>query len=71
MKTLRRWFFNLADTEKWLQQQKGWKLVAVKGLFFIFEESDIEYQYEFVYFQKNKNELERIYFDGWVFFYGS
>lgn len=54
-----------------MQQQKGWKLVVVKGLFFIFEESDIEYQYEFVYFQKNKNELERIYFDGWVFFYGS
>ena len=40
--------------QEWLAAQKGWKLTSINGISYVFEESNCDYTYEFVYFDKGK-----------------
>jgi hypothetical protein len=53
-------FFNIKKEEEWLANQRGCNLVHTNGLRYTFEESSLNYNYEYIYFDKNKNELANI-----------
>jgi hypothetical protein len=60
MKKIFKIFFDATKELEWLSQQEGWKLVHTNGIQYIFVESDCNYNYEFVYFHKNRNEVSQI-----------
>lgn len=60
MKEVIKIFIDATKELEWLAQQKGWKLVHTNGFRFIFDESECDYNYEYIYFQKNANELVEI-----------
>jgi hypothetical protein len=60
MKKITKLFTNIRTEENWLALQKGWKLTYTNGIRYTFEESSCEYNYEYVYFDKSKKELEDI-----------
>lgn len=55
-----KFFTNIKAEENWLAQQKGWKLIYTNGIRYTFEESCCEYNYEYIYFDKSKKELDDI-----------
>ena len=60
MKKIIKLFTNIKTEETWLAQQKGWKLVYTNGIHYTFEECSCEYNYEYIYFDKSKKELDDI-----------
>ena len=60
MKKTTKLFANIKTEEDWLAQQKGWKLIYTNGIRYTFEESSCEYNYEYIYFDKSKKELDNI-----------
>jgi hypothetical protein len=60
MKKVYKIFFDATKEIEWLTQQKGWKLVHTNGIQYVFVESDCDYNYEFIYFRKNANELAQL-----------
>ncbi|MCM0648911.1 DUF2812 domain-containing protein [Clostridium swellfunianum] len=60
MKKITKLFTNIKAEETWLAQQKGWKLVYTNGIRYTFEESCCIYNYEYIYFDKSKKELDDI-----------
>ena len=60
MKKVTKLFINIKNEQEWLAQQKGWKLVHSNGIRYTFEESFCEYNYEYIYFDKRKKELDDI-----------
>lgn len=60
MKKVIKFFFDATKELEWLTQQKGWKLIHTNGIRYIFVESNCNYNYEYIYFQKNTNELGQI-----------
>lgn len=55
-----KFFMNPQKEQEWLKAQKGFRLVTTNGMRYIFEETDKEYNYEYIYFVKTKYELETI-----------
>lgn len=53
-------FFDIKKEQQWLASQKGWKLIKTNGLSYTFEKSDIDYVYEYAFFEKSKKELKSI-----------
>jgi hypothetical protein len=53
-------FFDINKEQEWLAAQNGWKLVSTNGISYVFEKSEYDYTYEFVYFEKGKKELDAI-----------
>jgi hypothetical protein len=53
-------FMNVKAEQNWLASQKGWKLVSTNGISYIFEKCSHDYNYEYVFFNKNKKELDNI-----------
>lgn len=53
-------FFDTNKEQEWLAAQKGWKLASTNGISYVFEKSDCDYTYEFVYYDKGKKELNDI-----------
>lgn len=60
MEKLTKLFMNIKKQQEWLSQQKGRKLVHTNGIKYRFEKSFNDYNYEFVYFNKGKKELNQI-----------
>lgn len=60
MKKVWKLFFDIKTEKNWLSNQVGWKLVHKSGLVYTFEESSLNYHYKYVFFEKNKNELNEI-----------
>ncbi|MDF2613969.1 MAG: hypothetical protein K0S71_1755 [Clostridia bacterium] len=60
MRKITKLFINIKTEQDWLARQKGWKLVKTNGVRYIFEECSCEYNYEYIYFDKSKKELEGI-----------
>jgi hypothetical protein len=60
MKKITKLFTNIKVEENWLTLQKGWKLIYTNGIRYTFEECSCEYNYEYVYFDKSKKELDDI-----------
>jgi hypothetical protein len=60
MKKVTKLFTNIKTEENWLTLQKGWKLIYTNGIRYTFEECSCEYNYEYIYFDKSKKELEDI-----------
>jgi hypothetical protein len=60
MKKITKLFTNIKTEENWLTLQKGWKLIYTNGIRYTFEECSCEYNYEYIYFDKSKNELDDI-----------
>lgn len=60
MKKIIKLFTNIKTEENWLALQKGWKLIHTNGLRYIFEECSCEYNYEYIYFDKSKKQLDNI-----------
>jgi len=58
MKKVTRLFMNVKAEQDWLASQKGWMLVYTNGLRYIFEACSSEYNYEYIYFDKSKKELD-------------
>ena len=57
MKKVIKLFSDTRAEQEWLSRQTGWKLVKTNGLRYVFEESENEYAYEYVYFEKSRKEL--------------
>lgn len=57
MRKVIRLFSDIKAEQEWLSRQKGWRLVKTNGIRYIFEESESEYTYEYVYFEKSRKEL--------------
>ena len=55
-----KFFIDVKKEEEWLANQKGCKLVHTNGIIYKFEECHGEYNYEYIFFEKSKNELEGI-----------
>lgn len=53
-------FMDVKKEQEWLAQQKGWKLIATNGFLYKFEKSPSDYEYEYIFFEKNKKELHQI-----------
>lgn len=60
MRKVIKLFSDIRKEQEWLSDQIGWKLVKTNGIRYVFEESDREYAYEYVYFEKSKKELNGI-----------
>jgi hypothetical protein len=60
MKKITKLFTNIRNEENWLNKQKGWKLIYTNGIRYTFEECSCEYNYEYIYFDKSKRELDNI-----------
>lgn len=60
MKKVIKLFSNIKKEQEWLASQKGWKLVKTNGIRYTFEESSLEYDYEYIFFDKSKKELDDI-----------
>jgi hypothetical protein len=60
MKKIVKIFFDIKKELEWLSQQKGIKLVHTNGIRYTFDESNCDYNYEYVYFKKSKKELHQI-----------
>ena len=60
MKKVIKIFVDIKKEEEWLTSQKGYKLVRTDRLIYKFKECHGEYNYEYIYFEKNKNDLEGI-----------
>jgi len=60
MKKITKVFFDIKKEEEWLAAQRNWKLVRTNGIRYLFEKSDTDYTYEYVYFDKGKRELDGI-----------
>lgn len=60
MRKVIKCFLNIKNEQDWLTRQTGWKLVKTNGIFYTFEESNCEYNYEYIYFDKSKRELDDI-----------
>ncbi len=60
MKKVFKIFFDITKELEWLAQQKGCKLIHTNGISYIFEESACDYNYEYIFFQKDINELDQI-----------
>lgn len=60
MKKVTKLFMNIKAEQDWLAYQKGWKLIHTNGVRYTFVESSSEYNYEYMYFDKSKKELDDI-----------
>ena len=60
MKNITKLFTNIKTEENWLAMQKGWKLIYTNGIRYTFEECSCDYNYEYIYFNKSKRELDDI-----------
>jgi hypothetical protein len=60
MKKLTKLFTNIKTEENWLALQKGWRLIYTNGIRYTFEECSYEYNYEYIFFDKSKKELDDI-----------
>lgn len=60
MRKVIKLFSDIRKEQSWLSGQTGWKLVKTNGILYTFEESENQYHYEYVYFEKSKRELEDI-----------
>ena len=60
MRKIIKLFSDIRKEQNWLSEQTGWKLVKTNGIRYIFEESDRQYNYEYIYFEKSKKELDGI-----------
>lgn len=60
MKKITKLFANIKAEENWLALQKGWKLIYTNGIRYTFEECSCEYNYEYIFFDKSKKELDDI-----------
>lgn len=60
MKKVTKLFMNIKAKQDWLAYQKGWKLIHTNGVRYTFVESSSEYNYEYMYFDKSKKELDDI-----------
>ncbi len=60
MKKVTKLFLDTKKEQNWLAQQKGWKLVHTNGIRYLFEESSCDFNYEYIYFDKSKKELDDI-----------
>jgi len=60
MKKVIKLFFDIRREQEWLSDQIGWRLVKTNGIRYVFEESENEYAYEYVYFERSKKELGAI-----------
>lgn len=60
MKKVTKIFFNIKKEQEWLSQQKGLKLVYTNGIRYKFEECHCDFNYEYIYFNKSKKELDDI-----------
>jgi len=60
MKKVFKIFFDIRKEQAWLADQVGWKLVKTNGIQYTFEQSESQYAYEYVYFEKSKKELDGV-----------
>lgn len=60
MRKVTKVFLDIKKEQDWLASQKGWKLINKRGLKYMFEKSDNDYVYEYVFFEKRKKELPAI-----------
>ena len=60
MKKVTKLFFNIKTEQEWLSLQKGWKLVYTNGIRYTFEKCSCDFNYEYIFFNKSKKELDDI-----------
>jgi len=60
MKKIIKLFANIKTEQDWLAKQKSWKLVHTNGICYTFEACACDYNYEYIFFDKSKKELDNI-----------
>jgi hypothetical protein len=60
MKKMVKLFVDIKKEQEWLADQAGWKLVKTNGIRYLFEETENQYAYEYVYFERSRKELNGI-----------